>query len=92
VRLRAALAGDPGSFDFEAIVSFLAATPTRLVSVALDDVLGMVDQINIPGTVDQHPNWRRRLPVPVEELSGDQRLRRTAAALARAGRGSTSAP
>lgn len=91
-RLRAALAGDPGSFDFEAIVSFLAATPTRLVSVALDDVLGMVDQINIPGTVDQHPNWRRRLPIPVEELSGDQRLRRTAAALARAGRGSTSAP
>jgi 4-alpha-glucanotransferase len=92
-RLHAAVAaGEAGPIDFDAIVSFLAATPTRLVSIALEDVLGVADQINVPGTVSEHPNWRRRLPVPVEELSGDQRLRRIAATLARASRGSALGP
>jgi 4-alpha-glucanotransferase len=77
--------------DFLDVVAFLAATPTKLVSVAIEDVLGLVNQINMPGTMDEHPNWRRRLPVPLEELGGHQRLRRIAATLARAGRGSVSA-
>ena len=28
-----------------------------------------MDQPNIPGTVDEHPNWRRRLPLAVEEFA-----------------------
>jgi 4-alpha-glucanotransferase len=31
--------------------------------------LGVIDQPNIPGTVDQHPNWRRRLPLAVDEIA-----------------------
>jgi 4-alpha-glucanotransferase len=58
------------------------------VCIGIEDVLGMQDQVNIPGTVAQHPNWRRRLPVNVEDLPGDQRLAAVAAALSRAGRGS----
>ncbi|MDB5567270.1 MAG: malQ, partial [Tardiphaga sp.] len=23
---------------------------------------------NIPGTIDEHPNWRQRLPVAVDEI------------------------
>lgn len=88
VALRAA-AGEQARF--EDIVAFLAATPTRLVSVSIEDVLDVSEQINVPGTVDQHPNWRQRWPLTVEELAGDQRLRRIAATLARAGRGSSSA-
>jgi 4-alpha-glucanotransferase len=83
--LRAATGGGPASFDN--VVSFLASTPTRLVSVSIEDVLDVADQVNVPGTVDQHPNWRRRWPVPLEELGSDQRLGRIAATLARAGRG-----
>jgi 4-alpha-glucanotransferase len=91
--LRAAVAANGGrSIGFDDVVSFLAATPARLVSIALEDVLGVADQINVPGTVNEQPNWRRRLPVPLEELGGDQRLRRIATALARAGRGSAAAP
>jgi 4-alpha-glucanotransferase len=91
-RLRAAIGAVGEAFvDFADVVAFLAATPTRLVSIALEDVLGAVDQVNIPGTVDRHPNWRRRAPVPLEELGADQRLRRAAAILARAGRGSAPA-
>jgi 4-alpha-glucanotransferase len=29
----------------------------------------VVDQPNIPGTIDEHPNWRQRLPVPIEEMT-----------------------
>ena len=33
----------------------------------------MVDQPNIPGTVNEHPNWRQRLPVAVEDIAGEGR-------------------
>jgi 4-alpha-glucanotransferase len=86
----AALAAATGHRDitFEAVAAFLAATPTRLVSVAVEDVLGLKDQVNVPGTVHEHPNWRRRWPVLLEELASDQRLARIAVTFSRAGRGS----
>ncbi len=88
--LRTAVAqGD--SIAFDAVVAFLAGTPTRLVSIGLEDILGVLDQVNMPGTVSEHPNWRRRLPMPLENLGNDQRLRRVAATLARAGRSSAPA-
>lgn len=72
--------------ELAAIARFLGATPSRLVVIALDDVLGEIEQINIPGTVDQHPNWRRRLPLQLEELEGHGNLKRVAEAFAQAGR------
>jgi 4-alpha-glucanotransferase len=86
----AALAAATGHRDitFEVVAAFLAATPTRLVSVAVEDVVGLQDQVNVPGTVGEHPNWRRRWPLLLEELVSDQRLTRIAATFSRAGRGS----
>jgi 4-alpha-glucanotransferase len=57
------------------------------VTVALDDILGVVEQVNIPGTVDQHPNWRRKLPVDVEDLAIHDGLQKVAQIFAKAGRG-----
>ena len=51
---------------FDAVLSYLAQTPSRLLGVAADDLLGVTDQPNVPGTTHEHPNWRRKLPVPVE--------------------------
>jgi 4-alpha-glucanotransferase len=48
---------------------FIARTPSRLVAVAADDLAGALEQVNIPGTVDEHPNWRRKLPVDIEALA-----------------------
>jgi len=42
---------------FEAI----AATPSPLKLLPVEDFLGEKEQPNIPGTIDEHPNWRRRL-------------------------------
>ena len=54
--------------DLASVTNFMARTRSRMLAVALEDLLGVVDQPNIPGTVDEHPNWRRRLPVPLEAV------------------------
>jgi 4-alpha-glucanotransferase len=55
--------------DMYAVVKFLAQTRSRLLAVSLEDLLGVLEQPNIPGTVDEHPNWRRRLPIAVDEMA-----------------------
>ncbi|HXD46717.1 MAG TPA: 4-alpha-glucanotransferase [Pseudolabrys sp.] len=72
--------------DLAAAASFLGATPSRLVAIALDDIAGAAEQINIPGTTSEHPNWRRRVPVTLEELGRHEDLRRVGEAFAKTGR------
>jgi 4-alpha-glucanotransferase len=55
--------------DFHSVARFIAGTPSRLMAISLEDLLDVVDQPNIPGTVDEHPNWRQRLPVALEEFA-----------------------
>jgi 4-alpha-glucanotransferase len=55
--------------DLYAVAGFLAKTRSRLLAVSLEDLLGVVDQPNIPGTVNEHPNWRQRLPVAIEGIA-----------------------
>ena len=75
-----------GRDELAAIASFLASTPSRLVVIALDDIMAVRDQINIPGTVEEYPNWRRKLPLTLEDLEGYEPLRRVADVFAQAGR------
>lgn len=90
--LHECLLGRDGPPQFVDVLRFLARTPSRLLAVALEDVLGLPDQPNVPGTVDEHPNWQRRLPVPLESLSEDARLCAVAAALREEGRGIAPSP
>src|SRR6478736_5832458 len=55
--------------DLNAVVGFLARTKSRLLAISLEDLLGVIDQPNIPGTVDEHPNWRQRLPLAIDEIA-----------------------
>jgi 4-alpha-glucanotransferase len=55
--------------DLYAVAEFLARTKSRLFTLSLEDLLGLVEQPNIPGTIDEHPNWRRRLPVSIEQIA-----------------------
>ncbi len=59
----------PAAPPVEAIHRFLASTPSAVFAVQLEDVLGVTEQPNFPGTVHEHPNWRRKLPVCIEDLS-----------------------
>ncbi|HEV8502295.1 MAG TPA: 4-alpha-glucanotransferase [Casimicrobiaceae bacterium] len=65
-----------------AVHRFLAATPAKVLMLQMEDVLGEVDQVNLPSTTDAvRPNWRRKLPVALEDWSRDARVRSTFAAM-----------
>jgi 4-alpha-glucanotransferase len=57
-----------------ALHRLLASSPAEIVVMQLEDALQLVEQANLPGTTDQHPNWRRRLEVPLERLGSEPRV------------------
>ncbi|WP_212757112.1 malto-oligosyltrehalose synthase [Usitatibacter rugosus] len=61
----------------------LARTPSALMLMQMEDVLGVEEQANVPGPASGQPNWRRRLPVALEALDTDSRVRRHARAMAK---------
>ncbi|MCW5695747.1 MAG: 4-alpha-glucanotransferase [Bauldia sp.] len=58
----------PGDAPIEAVVRLLARCRSELTNIQAEDLVGALEPINIPGLVEGPPNWRRRLPVSVEEL------------------------
>ncbi len=54
--------------------ALLARAPCALTAVQLDDALGAVEQQNLPGTVAEHPNWRRAHGCAVADLAREPRL------------------
>ncbi len=75
-----------GGADAEALEQFLAEVNARLVALQIEDILDIKDQPNLPGTVTEYPNWRRRLPLAPEDWGGDERLARAARIMREAGR------
>jgi (1->4)-alpha-D-glucan 1-alpha-D-glucosylmutase len=77
-------AGELGDEAARAIQVYLARSPARVCVVQLEDVLGVREQVNLPGTIDEHPNWRRKLPLELERMPGDPRFLALTEALAAA--------
>jgi 4-alpha-glucanotransferase len=78
--LKQLLTGETGSVStdaeevsvlIDASIRLLGHTQAPLVLLPLDDALGIEEQANLPGTVDTHPNWRRRYSAPVQTLLDD---------------------
>ena len=55
----------------EGVLEYLAQSEAALLEVRLEEVFGWADQQNFPGTQEEHPNWRRRLPLTLEEMARD---------------------
>jgi 4-alpha-glucanotransferase len=73
--IRAKLADWSGSPDdadpAEVVVNtygLLASAPSMILTATLDDAAVVEERPNVPGTVDERPNWSIALPVPLEEL------------------------
>jgi 4-alpha-glucanotransferase len=77
----------PGSHDVSRVlagaIDYLGKTACDLVVLPLEDALGRKEQPNLPGTITEHPNWRRRILVEAGEICRQKqvapRLRRLAA-------------
>jgi 4-alpha-glucanotransferase len=68
----------------EGAIRFVAKTPSRLALIPLEDLVGEKDQPNLPGTVTEHPNWRRRQKASAEKLLAAPKVAARLAALKRA--------
>jgi len=71
--------GSAGSYSQAlslAIHEFLARSTAALVVVQAEDLVGMADPVNVPGTSDEHANWQRKMSRDVEAIFGDAGVRR----------------
>lgn len=50
------------------VLEYLARSRAVLLEVRLEEIFGVPFQQNLPGTTDQYPNWRRKLPLTIEEM------------------------
>jgi 4-alpha-glucanotransferase len=50
----------------------------------LDDFTDERNQVNVPATTDQYPNWRRKQSLLLEQLAGEPRVQALAAILSKA--------
>lgn len=67
-----------------AALSHIGRTRSRLVLTPLEDLLASTEQPNLPGTITEHPNWRRRLAEPLAELLAEPATEARIATLASA--------
>ena len=61
-------APDNGAAAADAACVHVGLAASTLTLLPIEDALALTEQPNLPGTSDEHPNWRRRLPAPVDEL------------------------
>lgn len=54
-----------------AVVAYLARTPSKLLQLNQEDLTKQLDQQNLPGSTGQYPNWRRKMSCFLEDLTSD---------------------
>lgn len=52
----------------DAAAAHIGTAACALVILPIEDALALTEQPNLPGTRDEHPNWRRRLDGPAANL------------------------
>jgi 4-alpha-glucanotransferase len=64
--------GSPGEpFTLElahALHVYLARSSAVLAAIQIEDLLGMTQPVNVPGTHHEYPNWQRKLSRDLEDL------------------------
>jgi 4-alpha-glucanotransferase len=64
-----------------AIELYLAKSSAGLVVVQFEDLIGMTDPVNVPGTSHEHANWQRKMTADVEDALGRESTRRLFASI-----------
>jgi 4-alpha-glucanotransferase len=51
-----------------AVQKYIGLSPSHIQLIPIEDGLELIEQVNIPGTIDEHPNWRQKLPLTLNEI------------------------
>ena len=51
-----------------AVHVFLAKSASALVVLQIEDLIGMTDPVNVPGTSHEHANWQRKITADVADV------------------------
>ncbi len=65
----------------KAVHAYLARTNAALVTVQLEDMIGMLEPVNVPGTSSEYSNWTRRMTASAGEIFGRKDVRELCAAM-----------
>jgi 4-alpha-glucanotransferase len=60
----------------QALHMYLARSASVLVAVQIEDLLGMIDPVNVPGTHEEYPNWKRKVSADIEDIAQRPELTR----------------
>jgi 4-alpha-glucanotransferase len=65
----------------KAVHLYLGRSRAALVTVQLEDMIGMLEPVNIPGTSAEYSNWTRRMTESAQEIFARSEVRELAAAM-----------
>jgi 4-alpha-glucanotransferase len=68
----------------QALHLYLARSSTALVALQIEDLLGMTDPVNVPGTFAEYPNWQRKVTASIEDMAASSDLQARLAEINRA--------
>jgi 4-alpha-glucanotransferase len=71
-------AGTDGPYTpelMQALHLYLARSRAALTALQLEDLLGMIEPVNVPGTYDEYPNWQRKMSQSIEAIVARADLR-----------------
>jgi 4-alpha-glucanotransferase len=77
---------NPATFA-DAAIDHVGRSACELVMLPIEDALALPEQPNLPGTIDEHPNWRRRLDTEARNCLDDDATEARLTALQRARQG-----
>ena len=55
---------------------FLGSSAAALAVLQAEDLIGMTDPVNVPGTQDENPNWQRKMTASIDEVFDAEGTRR----------------
>lgn len=76
-------AENKGGLVADAAVKFVSQTSSDIVLLPIEDALALHEQPNLPGTVNEHPNWRRRYATDAKNLLSSTEVREQLVPLAK---------
>jgi 4-alpha-glucanotransferase len=49
--------------------TYLARSSAALAAIQIEDLLGMTEPVNVPGTHREYPNWQRKVSCDLEDAA-----------------------